>query len=76
MDDNTAMKDENGIPKIEKEYLVTDSCFWSAHAPADYNPFDANRAPHHIELVDVKTGSVVHLQSGSIIRVVKLAEPV
>lgn len=67
------MKDENGIPILEKEYLLTDSCFWRDVNPEEYNPLDSNRKPHHVEVVDVKTGSVAHIPSGSIIKVIKLA---
>jgi hypothetical protein len=43
-------------PLAEKRYLVTDQCFWMQHPPKNYNPFDAKRSPHTIQLVDIETG--------------------
>jgi len=57
-----------------KEYMLTDQCFWEEHPREDYNPLDPKRAPHSVLLVDIKTGSTVQLESGSIIKVVKLKE--
>jgi hypothetical protein len=61
-------------PLEDKEYLVTDSCFWetlTAEEKAKYNPHDLSRAPHFINLVDINTGTVVNLRSGSIIKITK-----
>lgn len=58
-------------PRKDKEYLVTDSCFWEETPHEEYNPYDKKRAPHSIELVDVQTGSIVQLNSGSIIKIIK-----
>jgi hypothetical protein len=58
-------------PLPEKRYLVTDQCFWMTNKPKNYNPLDPKRAPHSIQLVDVETGTIVNLQSGSIIKVIE-----
>jgi len=57
-----------------KDYLVTDSCGWEELKPEEkkkYNPYDGSRSPHAMQLVDQETGTVVHLNSGSIIKIVK-----
>ena len=59
------------IPKQDREYIVTDQCMWEADVPTDYNPFDPKRKPHAISLVDKETGTIVNLESGSIIKIVK-----
>ena len=58
-------------PLPEKHYLVTDQCFWMEHPPENYNPLDPKRTPHSIQLVDMETGTVVNLLSGSIIKVIE-----
>lgn len=58
-------------PLMEKEYIVTDQCFWEQNPPKDYNPLDPKRTPHSVSLVDKENGSIVLLKSGSIIKVVK-----
>jgi hypothetical protein len=57
-------------PHKDKEYIVTDQCFWEQNPPANYNWSDPKRTPHSVTLVDKETGTVVLLQSGSIIKVV------
>lgn len=60
------------LPKLEdKIYLVTDECFWQKEPPANYNPLDPKRTPHYISLIDIQTGSVTKLESGSQIKIVK-----
>jgi hypothetical protein len=55
--------------------LVTDQCFWeSQNTPDNYNPLDPKRAPHAITLVDVATGTIVLLKSGSVIQVIEPKE--
>jgi len=44
--------------------MVTDSCFF-------YDNKKSKRNPHWIELVDMETGSVKSLKSGSIIQIVR-----
>lgn len=61
-------------PLEQKEYILTDQCFWETNPPKDYNPLDPKRKPHAITLVDPETGSISILQSGSIIKVVKVRE--
>lgn len=61
-------------PIKDKKYLLTDQCFWEANPPENYNPLDPKRKPHAITLVDIETGSVVMLQSGSIVKVVETKE--
>lgn len=64
------------IPIPKKQYLVTDQCFFKPlKHPELYNPYDKNRAPHSIQLVDQETGTIVNLPSGSIIEVIKYNEP-
>jgi len=58
-------------PRKDKEYLVTDSCFWEENPPEEYNPYDKKRAPHSLQIVDIQTGTVVQLNSGSTIKIVK-----
>lgn len=64
-------------PIKEKEYMVTDECFWkklSKEEMETYNPYDKNRLPHGVGLIDVETGTMVNLLSGSIIKIVKSRE--
>lgn len=50
---------------MAKRYIVTDSCFF-------YEPKKKRgRSPHVIELVDVETGNVKKLKSGSVIKIVR-----
>ena len=58
-------------PIKHREYMLTDQCMWEPEPGLDYNPYDNARKPHILELVDKETGTVVHLKSGSIIRIVK-----
>lgn len=58
-------------PLFEKQYMVTDQCFWESEKPENYNPLDPKRAPHAITLVDIETGTIALLESGSIIKVIK-----
>lgn len=46
-----------------KKYILTDSCF--------YFESKKKRNPHTIEVVDMETGGVKKLRSGSIIRIVR-----
>lgn len=61
-------------PLKRKRYLLTDQCFWEQHPPPDYNPLDPKRTPHAVSIVDVDTGTVVILNSGSIIEVIESYE--
>jgi len=45
--------------KNEKVYLVTDGCFW------EINKETGNEHPHSIEVVDIDTGAVRYIRSGS-----------
>lgn len=49
----------------EKIFLVTDSCMWEA------NRVNGTRADHAIEVVDIETGKVRYIRSGSKIRFVE-----
>jgi hypothetical protein len=65
------------VPQKKKRYLVTDQCFWEKLTDEEkkaYNPYDTTRAPHSVELVDVETGTVVHLPSGSVVEVIEYHE--
>lgn len=48
---------------MKKKYILTDSCF--------FHDNKKNRSKHWIEVVDLETGQVIHLKSGSVIQVVK-----
>jgi len=63
---------EKWTPQVEREYIVTDSCYWETNPPEDYNPHDARRAPHSIQLVDKDSGTIVNLPSGSVIKLVSV----
>jgi hypothetical protein len=68
------MKKDKFTPKKEKEYVVSDQCFWQELTPEEceaYNPYDKKRMPHLIQLMDVETGTIVNLPSGSVIKVIK-----
>ena len=54
-----------------KAYVLTDQCFWNTNPSKDYNPLDPNRKPHSVTIVDVETGSIAMLKSGSIIKVLE-----
>lgn len=65
------------LPIAEKEYLVTDQCFYEELTDEEkktYNPYDTKRAPHSMQIVDTETGTVVHLAAGSIIKIIKARE--
>lgn len=64
-------KADKFLPIHEKEYLITDQCFWETNPPENYNPLDPKRTPHSVTLVDVETGSIALLKSGSIIKVIE-----
>ena len=47
-------------------YIVTDSCYWH------HNDLDKHgRATHEIELVNLRTGGVKNIKSGSHVKIVK-----
>lgn len=58
-------------PLAKKRYIVTDQCMWETARLQDYNPLDPRRAPHALTLVDIETGSIAFLKSGSIIKVIE-----
>lgn len=45
--------------KNEKVYLLTDGCMWEA------NKKNGTAHPHAVEVVDIETGQVVYIRSGS-----------
>lgn len=57
--------------KEEKTYIVTDECFWIDNKPEDYNPSDPKRKPHFTTLVDLETGSITKLGSGSHVKIIQ-----
>lgn len=61
-------------PVEEREYIVTDTCMYDPDAGDEYNPLDTERAPHILQCVDRESGTVVHLKSGSVIKVIKANE--
>ncbi len=50
---------------------MTDQCLYQQEPPADYNPLDPSRARHIVQLVDINSGTIVNLMSGSIVRIVE-----
>ena len=48
----------------KKTFLLTDNCAWEA------NKKNSTNYPHAIEVVDVETGQVRHIKSGSRIKFV------
>lgn len=60
-------------PIEDKEYILTDQCYWrqlSKREAKNYNPYDSERAPHGIQLVDPDNGTIVNLLSGSKIKII------
>lgn len=49
----------------EKVFLITDGCIW------EINKQTGNEHPHAIEVVDVETGAIRYIKSGSHITLVK-----
>ena len=47
---------------MPRKYLLTDSCYFYGKK---------KRCPHWIEVVDLQTGAVKYLKSGSVIQIVK-----
>jgi hypothetical protein len=58
-------------PVCDKQYLVTDQCLFQTKPPLEYNPLDPERSPHVVQLVDIKTGTIENLKSGSIIKIIQ-----
>lgn len=57
----------------DKEYILTDQCFFynmSEKERKEYNG-DPGRTPHAVTIVDVNTGTIKQLESGSIIKIIK-----
>lgn len=48
----------------KKEFIITDHCAWEANKKN--NTFH----PHSIEVVDVKTGQLRYIKSGSVIKII------
>jgi hypothetical protein len=57
--------------KRNRRWLVTDHCFYEKPAKG-YNEHDKKRGPHMVQVVDLDSGTVVELTSGSIVKIVKL----
>jgi hypothetical protein len=55
---------------MEQQFIVTDECFWQDEKPENYNP-DPKRKPHFITIVDIATGSITKLGSGSRIKIIE-----
>ena len=49
---------------MKKKYIITDSCCY-------YPKKGKKRVPHAVEVVDLETGTVKLLRSGSIIQIVR-----
>jgi hypothetical protein len=58
-------------PVAGRRYLVTDQCLYEQEPPADYNPLDPNRARHMVQLVDMESGTIVNLMSGSTVEIIE-----
>jgi hypothetical protein len=63
--------DQKFNPVAGRRYLVTDQCLYQEEPAADYNPLDPHRSRHIVCLVDVSSGTIVHLMSGSTIEIVQ-----
>lgn len=50
------------VPEPDREFILTDGCMW------EKNKKDGTAFPHAIEVVDVETGQVRYIKSGSRIR--------
>jgi hypothetical protein len=72
MEKGTKNYEKKFIPKNNGEYLVTDQCFWQSEDLEEYNPLHPERTPHTMQLVDIKSGTIVNLPSGSIVKIVKI----
>lgn len=48
---------------MKKKYIITDNCYWYKNKK--------KRSPHFVEILDLETGSIKQLKSGSIIQVIK-----
>ncbi len=51
--------------KHEKIYLLTDGCLW------EINKQTGNEHPHSVEVVDIETGAVRYIKSGSRIKFIE-----
>ena len=47
-------------------YIVTDSCYWH-----DHEKDEEGRSTHEIEVVNIRTGGIRNIKSGSHIKIVK-----
>jgi hypothetical protein len=54
-----------------RKYILTDQCFYMEDGGGkDYNP-DDRRKPHITSVVDMKTGTIRQLKSGTVITVIE-----
>lgn len=53
------------MKKNEKVYLLTDGCAWEINEQA------GNEHPHSVEVVDLETGAVRYIRSGSKIKLIQ-----
>lgn len=51
--------------KHEKIYLLTDGCIW------EINKETGNEHPHSVEVVDLETGAIRYIKSGSRIKFIE-----
>lgn len=51
--------------KVEEAFLLTDCCMW------EKNKKDGTHYPHAVEVVNVETGAVHYIRSGSIIKFIE-----
>jgi len=57
-----------------KEFLLTDQCFFEENGGGEnYNP-DLARKPHAVTVVDIVTGTIRLIKSGTIISIIKEAK--
>lgn len=66
-----SIPEEKFNPVAGRKYLVTDQCLYEQEPAADYNPLDPSRARHIVQLVDVESGTIVNLMSGSVVQIVE-----
>jgi len=50
--------------KKVKKFIVTNNCYW-------YKKTKNNRAPHFVEVCDLETGEMKHIENGTVIVIVK-----
>jgi hypothetical protein len=58
-------------PVAGRRYFVSDQRLYEQEPPANYNPLDPYRTRHIVQLIDIDSGTILNLMSGSIVEIVK-----